>query len=442
MAEGASRASPASGAAPETGNGKVLQASGKDLPAAATSSDDMPVLPTDIQQNLAAANEQLLAAVEASAADTGTITGTATGAAVPPTPVTESGQSVTNELISATTGVQARLLASDDAVPGVATPRAAVPGEAELPALGSTVASSAGGKPGEGVLPHAPELIRPAALNPAAVTATGEPIVIGTGDARSTLSLPLERVSRQAPGYPGATVTRRAADIAADQSAMRATTAAATTGPVDEVLVSLAGDAAQGDASRFAMALAEGLSRESAPGRSGAGSAPLAAGSVPAGLQVATVDSVPGAKPGVLPTLHAVPGDPAFATELAGRVSVLVKDGLSEARLQLNPPELGRLDVRIASEGDQTRVLFTVQGAEARDAIEQAMPRLRDMLEQSGLQLSRFDVATDSHSRQGNGDSATFSAAELGQEDADFAEGERALPAAATRSQSLVDYYV
>jgi flagellar hook-length control protein FliK len=73
-------------------------------------------------------------------------------------------------------------------------------------------------------------------------------------------------------------------------------------------------------------------------------------------------------------------------------MKTLVRDGVREARLQLHPAELGRLQVTVTTEGDQTKVVFTAETAAARDAIEQSMPRLRDMLEQSGLQLAQSDV--------------------------------------------------
>ena len=101
-----------------------------------------------------------------------------------------------------------------------------------------------------------------------------------------------------------------------------------------------------------------------------------------------------------LPPMDVPVSDPEWGNELAGRVNLLIKNGSQEASLQLNPPELGRLDIRIVTDGDQARVQFAVQNAEARELIEQNMPRLRDMLEQGGLQLARGDVADQSQGRE------------------------------------------
>lgn len=84
--------------------------------------------------------------------------------------------------------------------------------------------------------------------------------------------------------------------------------------------------------------------------------------------------------------------DGEFADEVAGRMQMLMRDGIKEARLQLNPAELGRLFVTISTDGDQARVAFLAESAGAREMIEQSLPKLREMLEQQGLQLAHSDV--------------------------------------------------
>mgnify|MGYP006302022927 CR=1 FL=1 len=91
-------------------------------------------------------------------------------------------------------------------------------------------------------------------------------------------------------------------------------------------------------------------------------------------------------------SLQTQPGDPAFGEELGVRMQVMLREGVREARLQLHPAELGRVQVTISTDGDQARVLFVADTAGAREAIEQSMPRLRDMLEQQGLQLAQSET--------------------------------------------------
>jgi flagellar hook-length control protein FliK len=90
--------------------------------------------------------------------------------------------------------------------------------------------------------------------------------------------------------------------------------------------------------------------------------------------------------------LARAPDDPEFAGEMTARMKVLVRDGVREARLQLHPAELGRLQITVNTDGDQARVAFVAETAAARDAIEQSLPRLRELFEQAGLQLAQSDV--------------------------------------------------
>ena len=134
-------------------------------------------------------------------------------------------------------------------------------------------------------------------------------------------------------------------------------------------------------------------------------------------------------------------GDSEWNGELAGRVNLMVKNGVHEAKLQLSPAELGRLEIKISTDGDQAKVLFTVQNAAAREAIEQAMPRLRDMLEQSGLQLGHSEVADQSQPQhRENNVAETHSDPSTGGTDEAVQEIVSNTPMSS--SNAMVDYYV
>jgi flagellar hook-length control protein FliK len=72
------------------------------------------------------------------------------------------------------------------------------------------------------------------------------------------------------------------------------------------------------------------------------------------------------------------------------------------AELHLNPPQLGPLDVVIKVSGDQATALFTSPHAAVREAIEQALPKLRDMLSDNGITLGNATVS-DQSPRDQNG---------------------------------------
>ncbi len=74
------------------------------------------------------------------------------------------------------------------------------------------------------------------------------------------------------------------------------------------------------------------------------------------------------------------------------------------AELHLNPPHLGPLDVVLKISGDQATAQFTSHHAAVREAIEQAMPKLRDMLANNGIMLGNTTVS-DQTPREQRGDS-------------------------------------
>ena len=86
-------------------------------------------------------------------------------------------------------------------------------------------------------------------------------------------------------------------------------------------------------------------------------------------------------------------GDPeSFSTSMATHLRVMKSDGVSEARLQLNPAELGRLSIQIASQDSEVKVSFMVESQQAKQVIENAMPRLRELLDGAGLDLTDSGV--------------------------------------------------
>jgi flagellar hook-length control protein FliK len=94
------------------------------------------------------------------------------------------------------------------------------------------------------------------------------------------------------------------------------------------------------------------------------------------------------------------------------RVQVMLSKNLKNIDIRLDPPELGRMQIRMNMNGDNATVHFTVANSQARDVIEQAMPRLREMLAQQGLQLGDTSVQQQSAGQQqgqfaGQGQSGT-----------------------------------
>lgn len=97
-------------------------------------------------------------------------------------------------------------------------------------------------------------------------------------------------------------------------------------------------------------------------------------------------------------------GGKGWGGAIADRVMWMVQGEQQFAKLQLNPPNLGPLEVRISVHQDQTSVSFLAQHAAVREALEAALPRLREMFDQQSLQLVRADVSDPGAQQGGNAD--------------------------------------
>ncbi|MDX1302350.1 flagellar hook-length control protein FliK [Photobacterium sp.] len=86
--------------------------------------------------------------------------------------------------------------------------------------------------------------------------------------------------------------------------------------------------------------------------------------------------------------------------QVAERVNMMMSKNLKHVDIRLDPPELGKLQIKLSLNQDQASVQFTVGNQQTRDLIEQAMPRLREMLHQQGLQLAQSTVQQDGSRQQ------------------------------------------
>jgi flagellar hook-length control protein FliK len=105
--------------------------------------------------------------------------------------------------------------------------------------------------------------------------------------------------------------------------------------------------------------------------------------------------------------LHTPVGVTGWTTELAGRMTYLVGEKAQSAQLHLNPAHLGPVEVRIHIDADQqTSIAFAVTQTDTRNALQDALPRLRELLADSGISVSNCSVSAESFaggSPQGGG---------------------------------------
>jgi len=88
---------------------------------------------------------------------------------------------------------------------------------------------------------------------------------------------------------------------------------------------------------------------------------------------------------------------PEFGHGLADRVSWMVDNNLNGAKLQVNPPQLGPIEVRIAVQGSHAQVWLASHSAVTRDALESSSSKLREMLGAQGFGQVSVDISQRSY---------------------------------------------
>jgi flagellar hook-length control protein FliK len=85
-------------------------------------------------------------------------------------------------------------------------------------------------------------------------------------------------------------------------------------------------------------------------------------------------------------------GTQAWDNQVGQKVVYMVGSEEQTASLTLNPPDLGPMQVVLSVSNDQTNVTFTSNQLEVRQALEDALPRLREMMSESGIALGNASV--------------------------------------------------
>lgn len=89
-----------------------------------------------------------------------------------------------------------------------------------------------------------------------------------------------------------------------------------------------------------------------------------------------------------------------WGEEIGERVRWMIGQQLQMAELKITPPQLGTIEVRISMHKDQMSISFAAPSAAVREALEEAMPRLREMLSGSGYETVNVDVSQHSLSQR------------------------------------------
>jgi len=100
----------------------------------------------------------------------------------------------------------------------------------------------------------------------------------------------------------------------------------------------------------------------------------------------------------LLPTV----GGPGWDDALGQKIVWMAKGGEQTATLTLNPPDLGPMQVTVHVANNQATANFVAQQPDVRHALESSMPRLREMLNDAGIQLGQSNVHAGMPDQQGS----------------------------------------
>lgn len=123
-------------------------------------------------------------------------------------------------------------------------------------------------------------------------------------------------------------------------------------------------------------------------------------------------------------------GTAEWQKSLGQQVALFARNGIQHAELRLHPEELGAVQISMRMNNERMHIHFIAEHAHARDALENALPNLRQSLNESGIQLGQSHIGADSGTTPG--DKRAGTPERIRKEDPDIQE-EHEDPAPATQ---------
>jgi flagellar hook-length control protein FliK len=106
-----------------------------------------------------------------------------------------------------------------------------------------------------------------------------------------------------------------------------------------------------------------------------------------------------------LPMTYVLKGGDAFGEGLTSVVEFMRSDGTASARIIVEPPALGRVDISLTSTSSGVEANFRVDNEELRQMVQKNLDSLKESLEAQGIHLSAMTVdIRNNEGRDGRGD--------------------------------------
>ena len=86
---------------------------------------------------------------------------------------------------------------------------------------------------------------------------------------------------------------------------------------------------------------------------------------------------------------------PAWSQQFSEKIVWMANNVIQSAQININPPQLGPLQITLNLSGDQATAIFASPHPEVRQAIESSMPQLKEMLASAGISLGDTNVGAN-----------------------------------------------
>ena len=92
--------------------------------------------------------------------------------------------------------------------------------------------------------------------------------------------------------------------------------------------------------------------------------------------------------------------EPEWSQGFNQQIIWLGQQKINSAQIKLNPQEFGPLEVNIHMLKDEATLKITTHTLQIRDLVEQALPRLREMMAEQGVNLAQVNIDSHEHKEQ------------------------------------------
>lgn len=144
------------------------------------------------------------------------------------------------------------------------------------------------------------------------------------------------------------------------------------------------------------------------------------------------------AAPAFKGSINAPLDHPGWGRALGQQLNWMVSGQHQTAELNLHPADLGPMQVVLTVENRQAELMFVSREPAVREAIENALPHLRDMLANAGIQLGQANVSAEQTPRQAHDETRPRTSSRELQDSDSVASVTQPVP---RRGQGLVDMF-